>query len=109
MSEQFDEINQVGTIYTNGISVISRDNDGLFMIAVSEAWDDSTPRRLIHLTCGHGDGVSEYSLSPDKAEALGLILCAAARSMKEMIAHLERSERETDEMFEAQQEGENDE
>ncbi len=92
MSEQFDEINQVGTVYTNGISVVSRDNDGLFMLAVSEAWDDTTPRRQIHLTCGHGDGVSRYSLEPDKAEALGLILLAASRGMKEMITHLEQLE-----------------
>lgn len=82
----YDEINEIGTINFNGCKPIAPAG---IEITVSEAWDDSTPRRQIMMTCHGGSTGTEYTMDVDKAEALGHLLLSASRQMREMVAHLE--------------------
>ena len=53
-------------------------------IVVAEAYDDSTPLRLVLLTCHGGTVGVEYRLNPDKAEALANLLLSAAKGVRHM-------------------------
>ncbi len=83
---EFDEVNEVGTVQFNGCKPIPPSG---IEITVSEAWDDSTPRRLVMLTCHGGASGTEYVMGVDKAEALGLLIVSAARSVRNMAAKLD--------------------
>ena len=59
-------------------------------IVVAEAYDDTTPLRLVLLTC-HGGAVGvEYRLDPDRAEALAHLLLSAAKGVRHMAEVLDR-------------------
>ena len=84
---EYDEVNEIGTICFSGCKPIPPAG---IEITISEAWDDSTPRRQIMMTCHGGASATEYTMSVDKAESLGLLIVAAARGMREMIASMEK-------------------
>ena len=94
MSE-FDEVNETGTVNFNACRPFQPAG---IEISVSEAWDDSTPRRFVMLTCHGGASGIEYTMDFDKAEALGHLLLSCVRSMREMASKLDdwkaRSDRE---------------
>lgn len=85
----FDEVNPVGTIYFNGCSPVEPDG---INIHLDECWDDSTPRRLILMTCNAGLHATRFSLHVEEAEALGMLLIGAAREMRRMAAKLDEAE-----------------
>lgn len=75
----FDDVNPIGTIYFNACSPVEPAG---INIHLDECWDDSTPRRLIVLTCNAAVNATQFSLQVEEAEALGLLLIGAAREMR---------------------------
>ncbi len=83
---RWDEINDVGTVEFTACA--PREPDGI-NIVVADCWDDSTPLRRIMLTCNGAVSAIEYTMDVDKAEALGLLLCSAAREMRTLATQVD--------------------
>jgi hypothetical protein len=92
--DDFDEVNTIGTV--NFTSCSSAEPHGI-EISVCEAWDDTTPRRLIVLCVSAGLRAHEFCMDVDKAEALGLLLQSAAREMRRMAKSLDEDNEEEQE------------
>lgn len=82
----FDDISTIGSVSFCGCKMAEPDG---IQISVCEAWDDITPRRFIVLCVSTGLHAAEFNMDVDKAEALGLLLCSAARGMRDMSRRLD--------------------
>ena len=88
MKQRFDEVKVIGTVNFSGCTPVEPDG---IEISVCEAWDDSTPRRLIVLCVSAGLHAAEFNMDVDKAEALGLLLQSASMGMRQMAKSLDES------------------
>lgn len=91
MSREFDEVNDTGTVCLNGCAPIVPLG---IELTVAEAYDDSTPRRLVLLTCHGGTVGVKYRLDADKAEALAHLLLSAAKAVRHTVEVLDREANE---------------
>ena len=77
---QWDEIEVDGEIHASGVTVIKPDG---FMLKVSRAFDDQTPRKRVLFDCHCGLHGYQFYMTADKAEALARLLLHAANSLRE--------------------------
>lgn len=77
----YQEVNLIGSVNFSACTPLRAD---AIAIEVAEAWDDTTPRRDIILSCSNGYAATVYRMDFDKAEALGLLIASTARQMRRM-------------------------
>lgn len=77
----YHEINSLGKVRFTACTPAKSDE---ICMDIAEGWDDTTPRRDVLVSCSNGYSATIYRMDFDKAEALGLLLCSAARGMRRM-------------------------
>lgn len=87
----YNEVNVIGAVNFTACTAAAASD---ICIEVAEAWDDGTPRRDIILSCAFGYAAEMYRMDPDKAEALGMLIVAAARGMRRIAQSIDEDARQ---------------